>query len=114
MTHRILILASSFAGALLAWILPHIVLAIHAAHGMSTVHELETYRLIDTDRLDELRTEIGNPNYSVAERIRSVGATKIYLPIVSYVLIGVFGLIGFLAWRSSPEHLAVDRPHDSG
>ena len=112
--YRSPILALSVLGAALSWILPNIVLAIHAAHGIATVHELESYRLFDNARLEELRVEIGDPDYTVGARIRSVGATHIYLPIVSYIMIGLFCCIGLLAWQSPAPDREVAVTNASG
>ena len=81
---------------------------------MATVHELESYQLFDNDRLEELRTEIGDPNYTIGARIRSVGATHIYLLIVSSILIGLFCIIGFLAWRSTSPSNTLAASEETG
>ena len=67
---------------------------------MATVHELHTYRLIDREREEAVRVEYHYPDYSVNQRIRGVGATGIYLPIVSYIMMGMFAVIAALSWFS--------------
>lgn len=67
------------------------------------MHELETYRLIDEQRLQEVRVELNDPDYSVDQRVREVGATHLYLPIVSYILMALFAVVGLLACLANPS-----------
>lgn len=84
----------------LSWLLPTIVRAIHEAHGMATAHEFQAYQLIDQDRLEAIKTEYSRPDYSVEQRVRAVGGLHIYLPILTWILVTLFGVIGILVWMS--------------
>ena len=84
----------------LSWLLPTIVRAIHDAHGMATVHEFQAYQLIDQERLEAIKTEYSRPDYSVEQRVRAVGGLHIYLPILTWILATLFGVIGILVWMS--------------
>ncbi|MEO8499173.1 MAG: hypothetical protein ABI614_29260 [Planctomycetota bacterium] len=101
-TYRRPIIAVALLGIAASWFLPHVILAIHEAHGMSTAHELHTLRLIDRHRLDEVRTELKNPDYSVEQRIRAVGGLHTYIPILSILLALPFIVITVMAWLSRP------------
>lgn len=93
---KTLIVVLCASGVALAWILPQIILAIHDACGMSTTHEFEVYGLIDERKLDELRSQEGYENYSIEQRVRSSGATGLYLNYQSVVLTAVFALIALI------------------
>ncbi|MEM6473851.1 MAG: hypothetical protein AAF802_30125 [Planctomycetota bacterium] len=103
MKHREPALLLCVLGVFLSWFLPTIVRAIHEAHGMATAHEFHSYRLIDQERLEAVRTEYHIPNYSVEQRIRAVGGVHIYLPIVTGILATIFGALGILVWMSPPD-----------
>ena len=87
----------------LSWLLPTIVRAIHDAHGMATAHEFQAYQLIDQERLEAIKTEYSRPDYSVEQRVRAVGGLHIYLPILTWILATLFGVIGILVWMSDPS-----------
>lgn len=89
-------------GIVLSWLLPTLVRAIHDAHGMATAHEFQAYQLIDQERLETIKTEYSMPDYSVEQRIRAVGGIHIYLPIVTWILATLFGVIGILVWMTDP------------
>ena len=84
---------------------------------MATVHELHAYRLIDRAREKEVRVEYHEPDYSVNQKIRDAGATRIYIPIMSYILMGMFAIIAGIAWFSgeTPDSTALPAaPKDLG
>ena len=103
MKYRIPALLLCILGIVLSWLLPTIVGAIHDAHGMATAHEFQAYRLIDQDRLEAIKTEYSMPDYSVEQRVRAVGGIHIYLPIVTWILATLFGLICILVWMADPS-----------
>jgi uncharacterized membrane protein YbaN (DUF454 family) len=100
--YRIPALLLCILGIVLSWLLPTIVRAIHDAHSMATAHEFQAYRLIDQERLEAIKTEYSMPEYSVEERVRAVGGIHIYLPIVTWILATLFGVIGILVWMADP------------
>ncbi len=108
MKHRKPILLLCVLGIFLSWLLPTVVRAIHDAHRMATAHEFHSYRLIDQNRLEAVKTELHIPHYSVEQRVRAVGGVHIYLPIVTVVLATLFGAIGILVWKSGPAAAEVD------
>lgn len=102
MKYRTPALLLCLLGVLLSWLLPTLVRAIHEAHAMATAHEFQTYRLINQERLQEIKTEYDMPNYSVEQRVRAVGGLHIYLPIISLSLAAVFIATGIFVWMSGP------------
>jgi hypothetical protein len=102
MKYRTPALLLCIPGIVLSWLLPTIVRGIHDAHGMATAHEFQAYRLIDQERLATIKTEYSMPDYSVEQRVRAVGGIHIYLPIVTWILATLFGVIGILVWMSNP------------
>lgn len=92
-------------GIVLSWLLPTLVRAIHDAHGMATAREFQAYQLIDQERLETIKTEYSMPDYSVEQRIRAVGGIHIYLPIVTWILATLFGVIGILVWMTDPTSI---------
>ncbi|MCC9656747.1 hypothetical protein, partial [Rhodopirellula halodulae] len=69
----------------------------------NTSFRIGSYRLIDQERLEAVRTEHHIPDYSVEQRVRAVGGVHIYLPIVTVILATIFGVVGILVWMSTPE-----------
>jgi len=67
---------------------------------MATAHEFPAYQLIDQERLEAIKTEYSRPDYSVEQRVRAVGGLHIYLPILTWILATLFGVIGILVWMS--------------
>ncbi len=70
---------------------------------MATAHEFQAYQLIDKQRLEAIKTEYSMPDYSVEQRVRAVGGLHIYLPIVTWILATLFGVIGILVWMIDPS-----------
>ena len=101
--YRIPALLLCILGIVLSWLLPTLVRAIHDAHGMATAHEFQAYQLIDKQRLEAIKTEYSMPDYSVEQRVRAVGGLHIYLPIVTWILATLFGVIGILVWMTDPS-----------
>jgi hypothetical protein len=107
-TYRRSVIAVSLLGIAASWFLPHVILAIHEASGMSTARELHTLGLIDRNRLEQVRIELENPNYSVEQRIRAVGGLQTHIPILSILMALPFIAITVLAWLSrAPDAAAV-------
>jgi hypothetical protein len=50
-----------------------------------------------------IKTEYSRPDYSVEQRVRAVGGLHIYLPILTWILATLFGVIGILVWMSDPS-----------
>ncbi len=67
---------------------------------MATAHEFPAYQLIDQERLEAIKTEYSRPDYSVEQRVRAVVGLHIYLPILTWILATLFGVIGILVWMS--------------
>jgi len=84
-------------GIALTWFLTSLILEIHAVHGFSTVREFESLELIDQAKLEELKNKPRYQNYSIAKRVRDVGATNRYFDIFRVVLTLVFIVIMALA-----------------
>ena len=95
-------------GIVAAWILPFLILAIHDVHGHSTMREFEINQLIDENKLAELLERPGYENYSIEQRIRDIGATKVYLAVQSVAITALFLFVAGLVLASvpNPERLA--------
>jgi hypothetical protein len=61
------------------------------------------YQLIDQERLEAIKTEYSKPDYYVEQRVRAVGGLHIYLPIITWILATLFGVIGILVWMTDPS-----------
>ena len=78
---------------------------------MSTAHEFHTLRLIDRERLEEVRVELDDSNYSIEQRIRAVGGLRTHIPTLSILLALPFIAIAVLAWLSRPTDCKTE-PND--
>lgn len=95
---RVSLISLCALGIALTWILPRIVLAIHAACAMGIASEFKGLNLIDEQRLKDLREEKGYEDFSVEHRIRDTGRIEDYLGIQSGIITTVFALIGLIVW----------------
>ena len=53
--------------------------------------------------VEAFKTEYSRPDYSVEQRVRAVVGLHIYLPILTWILATLFGVIGILVWMSDPS-----------
>lgn len=99
-------------GVMASWLLPGVILAIHDASGISVAAELRIYHLLDPVRVEEMQARFSEDGYSVEQRVRSVGALDVYLPLMSCILSGLFAALGYLSYRSVPVSSDADALDD--
>lgn len=104
-------IALFLVGIAASWYLPMLVLAVHETHAYSTYVEFRARGMIDRQAVEEWRKRPGEEDYSIDKRMQQIGGLHSHLPLLSWILTGVFFLnilCVFLAGRTLPGETSKD------
>jgi hypothetical protein len=77
-------------GILASWLIPSLVLALHDTHTISTYAEFRRAGMINQEAVEEWRKRPGQEDYSVTKRMQQIGGMHRHLPLLSWILTGIF------------------------